>query len=308
MAQLHVRLALDDDAAPVLGQRLDVDADDPRQALQCQPDLVLLGDHQHLQSLAVLHHPAQPLGGVGSHDAAFVDDQDAVAGGLDLGEDVGREDHGVLLAQLADQRPSLTPLPRVEALGGLVEDHHVGFVDHRLGDADPLPEALGELADDAIGDVGEVGLLDRQADLVGPALAIDAPQPGDELEVIVDRELAVELHRLGQVADVAAGVDRLFVDVETGDAGRAAGRRKVAGEDPHGGGFTGAVGAKEAQDFSFLDGEADIFEDQPTGIVLRQRVDLYHERANYATAPLKDLLEPDKLTGWHRGTRKSSRW
>ena len=186
VAQFHVRLALDEDSAPVLGQRLGANADHPRQALQRQPDLVLLGGHHHLESLAALHLPAQSFWGVGRHDGAFVDDEDAVAGGLDLGEDVGREDHGVLLAELADQRPGLTPLPRVEALGGLVEDHDVGFVDHRLGDAHPLPEALGELADDAIGDVCEVGFLHREPDLLLPAFAIDASQPGHELKVIVD--------------------------------------------------------------------------------------------------------------------------
>ncbi len=40
-------------------------------------------------------------------------------------------------------------LPRVEADGRLVEDQHRGLVDERLGQADALPEALREVAEQA---------------------------------------------------------------------------------------------------------------------------------------------------------------
>ena len=53
--------------------------------------------------------------------------------------------HGVPSAQRADEVPDLADLDGVEPDGGLVEDEDVRVAEQRLGDAHPLPEALGEV-------------------------------------------------------------------------------------------------------------------------------------------------------------------
>ena len=53
------------------------------------------------------------------------------------------------------QLAGLDDLLGVEAGGGLVEDQDVGVVDDGLGEADALPVAFGELADQLVADVAE---------------------------------------------------------------------------------------------------------------------------------------------------------
>ena len=77
---------------------------------------------------------------------ALVDDDDALAGLRDLGQDVRAEDDRVVAGEAPDQLARLDDLLRVEAGGRLVEDQHVGVVNQRLGEADALPVALRELA------------------------------------------------------------------------------------------------------------------------------------------------------------------
>ena len=54
-----------------------------------------------------------------------------------------------LRAQGADEGEHVADLPRVEAVGGLVEDQHLGLVDERLGESDALAVALGEVPEQA---------------------------------------------------------------------------------------------------------------------------------------------------------------
>ena len=72
------------------------------------------------------------------------------------------------LAQLADQRPDLADLERVEARRRLVEDQDRRVVHHRLGQADPLAEPPRELADDPVLDLAELAPGDHFADRPPP--------------------------------------------------------------------------------------------------------------------------------------------
>ena len=84
-----------------------------------------------------------------------------IADGLHLGEDMGREDDTVSLAELADERADLADLDRIEPDRGLIEDHHRGHVDDRLRDTDALLETLGEVADEATPRVVQAAFLLR---------------------------------------------------------------------------------------------------------------------------------------------------
>ena len=86
------------------------------------------------------------LGPLGD-DLAALDDQQAVAGLADLGEDVAGEQDRVLAAQRADGGAHLDDLHRVEAAGRLVEDQQLRLVHQRLGDADALAVAVRQAED-----------------------------------------------------------------------------------------------------------------------------------------------------------------
>ena len=92
---------------------------------------------------------AQPLLDVGDaalgQDLAAVDDRDAGAQLLELGQDVAADqDRLAHRAQLAEQLAQLDPGARVEARGRLVEQQHLRIVDERVGQAQPLLHAARE--------------------------------------------------------------------------------------------------------------------------------------------------------------------
>ena len=144
----------------------------------------------------------------------------------------------------------------VEAVGRLVEDHDVGVVQERLGQADPALEALGQGVDRPVEHAVEMCRLDGMGDALGALGAVEAAHGGDEFEKAGRGHVGIGRRALGQIADVLLGLDRLVDHVEAADLGAAAGRRQVAGDDLHGRRLAGAVGPEEAQDLAALDGKA----------------------------------------------------
>jgi hypothetical protein len=102
----------------------------------------------------------RPLG----HDPALVDDEDPVAGHLDLGQDVARDEDGHPPAQARDQVAHDQDLVGIEADRRLVHDDDGRLREDRLGDADALAEPLGELADDLVADALQVAELEHLVD------------------------------------------------------------------------------------------------------------------------------------------------
>jgi hypothetical protein len=105
--------------------------------------------------------PAQLRGRAVRDDAAAVDDDGAAARGVDFLEDVGGKHDRLALAELADQVAHLVLLVRVEAVGRLVEDQHLGLVHQRLREAGAVAVALGERVDRLVQHRGEEAALDR---------------------------------------------------------------------------------------------------------------------------------------------------
>ena len=80
---------------------------------------------------------AQLVGAAFGDDPAAIDDQHPAAEQLDLGQDVGREQQGVLASELADQLADGDDLLRVEPDGRLVEDQDLRVVEDRRRRARP---------------------------------------------------------------------------------------------------------------------------------------------------------------------------
>ena len=116
-------------------------------------------------------------------DAPVVDDHDLLTDLRDLGQDVGRQDHRALAGQLVGSGADLDDLARVEADRRLVEHQHAGVVDQRLGEADALPKALRQMADDAAGDLGQAAGVEDAVDAVVELRLGDAVDAADEAQV-----------------------------------------------------------------------------------------------------------------------------
>ena len=100
-------------------------------------------------------------------------------------------------------------------------------------------EPIDELVDPGVGSVsGEV------------------EDAGVEVEVLTDRELAVEGERLRHVADALARGQVVGVHGIAEELGLAFGGGQEASQHLHRGGLAAAVGAEEAEDLAAADGEA----------------------------------------------------
>jgi hypothetical protein len=94
--------------------------------------------------------------------------------------------------------------------------------------------------------------LDKVAEKFGSKSVLPARllEPGsgnpfdlsDKSKVSPNRHLGVQRRVLGQVADALPAFERVISDIKTVDSNGSAGRRHIAGNNPHGRGFAGAIG------------------------------------------------------------------
>ena len=69
-----------------------------------------------------------------------------------------------------------------------------------------------------------------------------------EFKVFAGGHVHVQRGLFGEIADTRLGFDRIFVDVVAADGDFPFGRGETAGDNVHGCGFSGAVGANHADD------------------------------------------------------------
>ncbi len=196
------------------------------------------------------------FGGLVDEDFALVDDDDAVADGFDFFEDVGGEDDGFVCGHGLYQLSHFVLLVGVEAVGGLVEDEHLGVVDDGLGDTDALAVAFGEIFDGSVFNGVEVAFYDDVGEAVVDLVFVgDASGFGDVGKKFDDSHFWIRSAAFGEVANAFFDFDGVFGDVEAVDGGSASGRGEEAGDHLHGGGLASSVGAEKAEDVAFVDCE-----------------------------------------------------
>ncbi len=155
--------------------------------------------HPQMGGEQVVDLPGQP-------DPAAADQQQVVAGVLQLGDDVrGHHDGGAVLGGLRHQRAhQLVPGQRVEVGHRLVQEQQFGPLAEGEGEGDPGALAAGEGAD--------AGLRVQVAARDDPLGAGRVPAPGVEVgahaQRLGDGELRVQRLVLGDEADPGAGGGR----------------------------------------------------------------------------------------------------
>ena len=85
--------------------------------------------------------------GLVGDDAAIRDDDGARAHLVHLFQDVGGNDHQLVLAQFVDEPPHFVLLIGIESIGGFVQDQDLRIVDQCLRQADAAAKALGQRFD-----------------------------------------------------------------------------------------------------------------------------------------------------------------
>jgi len=164
---------------------------------------------------------------------------------------VGAQHHGLLPAQILDQRADLFELIGIKAAGGLIQDEHFGIVDHGLRQAHALAVAPAQLSDLLVLLTLKAHLTHHLLHALAQALQlVDAPH---ELEVLPHVHLQVQRVVLRQVTHAPAHVHAGLAHIEPAHRGVPTGLGYVAGEHLHHGALAGAVRAEETDHLPFAD-------------------------------------------------------
>ena len=151
-------------------------------------------------------------------------------------------------ATFANRSEDVTNVPsayRIHPVGRFIQDHEVGFVDHRRRDADPLHHALGVGGDLAIGPVEHPHELQEFRAATSARRAIDAAHRPCELDRLTPGEIFRESMLFREVADPS---QRLRVpDGLTEDGSPSLGRPDHGEHDLDQGAFPGPVGAQQSE-------------------------------------------------------------
>jgi len=207
-----------------------------------------------LDPLLGLHPLGQRGRGVQRHDPASVDQRHPVAQPLGLLHEVGDEhDRDAPVAHALDQLPGVPPGLRVQAGGQLVQHRHAWVADEGQRDRQPLLLAAGELAERRPGlgrdtqDLHQLPPVSRG--LVEGAVQLQSlghPEPVGQPAFL---QLGPE--PLGQLGPVPLRVEPEHADL-------AAIRCPQPLDALHGRGLARPVGAEDAEDLPFLNGERDV--------------------------------------------------
>ena len=152
-------------------------------------------------------------------------DEEAVAVALGLDQVVGREDdRRPLVGEPEDELPEALALARIEPGGRLVEEEDGGRGEQADRDVHPLLVSARERADLIRAAVAKARLVEHPLDRVLDVVRF--LEPGEQPQVLLDREPPVERRLLRDPADLAGNADGARVRIA--DAGEDREERRLA--------------------------------------------------------------------------------
>src|SRR5699024_498031 len=147
-----------------------------------------------------------------------------------------------------DEAPQVLAYLGVQADGGFVHEYEFGPVEQGPDDEETATHPAGQVVDDGVPTVLELGQAHGAGDRVPALPAGHSVQVGEHPYVLFDGEFLVEVVVLGYDTHPGAGPFGFVGDGVPEDADVALGGQGLCGEHPHGGGLAGSVGAQEAED------------------------------------------------------------
>jgi hypothetical protein len=152
-----------------------------------------------------IHRGNQLQWGAGPDDASAGDDCHAGTEIRDVFDNVRREDHDHVLADLGQQVEEAVAFFGIEAGGGLVDDDQLRLANERLRDAEPLPHATRESRECLLAHVPQVDLVQQRIDSLAAFRPVgEALQHGQVVEHVERGDSRVHPEILWQVAKGAA--------------------------------------------------------------------------------------------------------
>src|SRR6185436_815770 len=142
------------------------------------------------------------------------------------------------------------------------------------GEREPLLPAARERAGESIAIRADVRELDRPLLALLAIRAFQSIDRAEEVEVLLDGEIAIERERLRDVADPLPHELPFTLDVESVDRRVAFGRREQAAEDADQRRLAGSVRAEESEDLALRHFERDVVERAERAEVFRHVIDI----------------------------------
>src|SRR5205085_1238776 len=149
---------------------------------------------------------------------------------------------------------------RTDAGRRRIEEDHARPMHQRGREREPLLPAAGELAREPIAIRPDVREIDRPFHPLFSFGAFEAIDRAEEIEILVNRQIAIKRERLRDVADVLANELSIFLDVVAVDGRVAFRRHEQAAEDADERRFAGAVRTEQTEDFAARNLQRDVVE------------------------------------------------
>src|SRR5208337_1658445 len=197
----------------------------------------------------------------------------------------GDEDRHAVVAREIDQRPpERIPRDRIDARRRLVENENGGRVQHRDGELKALLDAQRQAVRAGVDEGFQVVALEQLFEPGSDFLRRQMVELGVQLEILSDRQLAVEREGLRHIADVATGLHIVRAHRLAEQLARAAGRRQEADQHFHRRRLAAAIRAEKAENLAARDLETDVIHRdevaelprQPLGLDCRRLVGRRH--------------------------------
>src|SRR5262245_39899078 len=190
---------------------------------------------------------------------AVFDDHRAVADFGQLRQYVrADQDRLALRRKRPDQFAQFDARPRIEPRRRLVHNQRGRIVQQRAGQADALLHSLRQGVERLVADAGQVGeLFDAGHHLFAPR-PLQSVGAREEIEVLVNGNIAMLRERIGDVADQAPRAFRLFNHRDAVYQRVAGGRLVERRENPHRGRLARAVRADKADHLARRESERDV--------------------------------------------------
>ena len=175
-----------------------------------------------------------------------------VADRTDFRQDMGAEDHGVILAKLADQITDLDDLFRIQAYGRLIQNDDLRVAKDRLCQSDSLPVTFGQVLDQTLLHIRDLRHLHNLTDLLFPFLFRNFFQLCHEFQILPHSHVNIQRRKLRQITDGTLCLLRILLHILAVNGHRALRGCQVTRDDVHGRGFTCAVRTKKAVNLSLF--------------------------------------------------------
>ena len=181
-----------------------------------------------------------------------------VADRADLRQNMGAEDHGMILPQLADQITDLDDLFRIKTYRGLIQNNNLRVAKDCLRQSDSLSVTFGKVPDQTLLHIGDLCHFHDLVNLLLPLFFRHFFQFCHEVQVFSDSHVNIQRRKLRQITDGTLCLLRIFLDIFAIDSHSALRGCQITRDDVHGRGFTRAVRTKKAVNLSLFHTEREM--------------------------------------------------